>query len=84
MAVGADEEILKDNPLAAAALRPWFEKLTVHILGTGTSAQIQSMLLTTFVQLAKTKNAYPVVVIDEANVVLGDGTEDTKKISLTL
>jgi hypothetical protein len=84
MAVGAYEEILKDNPLSAAALRPWFEKLTVHILGTGTSAQIQSMLLTTFVELAKTKNAYPVVVIDEANVVLRDGTEDTKNFLINL
>jgi hypothetical protein len=82
--VGAYEEILKDNPLAAAALRPWFERLTLNVLGTGTSAQIQSNLLTTFVELAKTKNAYPVVIIDEANVVLGDGTEDTKNFLINL
>jgi hypothetical protein len=42
--------------------------------------EVPSQLLQKFVDLAKSKNAYPVVVIDEANGVLGTGKDDTEKI----
>jgi hypothetical protein len=47
-----------------------------------TNVDVQLDLLDIFVQLAESKNAYPVVVIDEANVVLGDEIEATKWILL--
>jgi hypothetical protein len=58
------------------ALQPIIDALFRNL----TTAELQLELLQNFVDLAKRKNAYPVVIIDEANVVLGRGGNETEII----
>jgi hypothetical protein len=79
------EDTLKkfDNVTSAlirAAVQPIFDV----VFGDLTKAEVQLELLQKFVNLAKSKNAYPVLSIDEANIVLGSGNNATKLIILDL
>jgi hypothetical protein len=64
------------STLVKASVDPIFDA----VFGNLTKAEVQSELLQIFVDLAQSNNAYPVVIIDEANVVLGRGKNDSEII----
>jgi hypothetical protein len=79
-ATEATFEVYIDKSYKVTVAKKAVQPILNVLLGNLTKARTQLALLQIFVQLANSKNAYPLVIIDEANIVLGRGKNETEII----